>query len=86
MAKTYLNLTINEKINFKSWWPGMPLAYFVKNGYVKEDINTFHKGYRTAKEQICEPNPNSLYKGMEAYGEQYVKGWGQLVKYGKFLR
>lgn len=39
MVRTYLDLSINERINLKSWYVSLPLAYHFKNGTLKKDVN-----------------------------------------------
>ena len=87
MKRTYLDLSINERINLKSWWVALPLAYFFKNGIWKRDADImFFNGYRTSMEQMSEPNPKPLYKGMSAEGKSFMKSWEQLVKFGGICR
>lgn len=87
MKRTYLDLSINERINLKSWWVALPLAYFFKNGILKRDADImFFNGYRTSMEQMSEPNPKPLYKGMSAEGKGFMKSWEQLVKFGGICR
>ena len=53
MERTYLDLSINERINLKSWWAALPLAYFFKNGFLKMDADIMFSdhyiGGRTAQ-------------------------------------
>ena len=87
MKRTYLDLSINERINLKSWWVSLPLAYFFKNGILKRYADImFFNGYRTSMEQMSEPNPKPLYKGMSAEGKSFMKSWEQLVKFGGICR
>ena len=87
MKRTYLELSINERINLKSWWVALPLAYFFKNGILKSDADImFFNGSRTSMEQMSEPNPKPLYKGMSAEGKGFMKSWEQLVKFGGICR
>lgn len=79
MKRTYLDLSINERINLKSWWVALPL--------LKRDADImFFNGYRTSMEQMSEPNPKPLYKGMSAEGKSFMKSWEQLVKFGGICR
>lgn len=87
MSRTYYDLSINERINLKSWWVALPLAYFFKNGVLKHDADImFFNGYRTSMAQMSEPNPYPLYKGMRAEGKGFMRSWEQLVKYGGICR
>lgn len=87
MKRTYFDLSINERINLKSWWLALPLAYFFKNGILKRDADImFFKGNRTSMAQMSEPNPYPLPKGMSTEGESFMRSWEQLVKFGGICR
>ena len=56
-------------------------------GILKRDADImFFNGYRTSMEQMSEPNPKPLYKGMSAEGKSFMKSWEQLVKFGGICR
>ena len=86
MEKTYLDLSINERINLKSWWAALPLAYFFKNGFLKMDADIMFSdhyiGGRTAQTKMESPQFGTYYKGMCKEGEKFLRSWERLVKLG----
>lgn len=87
MKRTYFDLSINERINLKSWWVSLPLAYFFKNNVLKRDVDImFFKGYMTAMAQMSEPNPYPMFKGMSREGASFLRIWEQYVKFGGICR
>lgn len=88
MQRTYLDLSINERINLKSWW-SLPLAYFFKNAALTLRVSFFSDpfvGGRTAQTKMESPQFETLFKGMSAEGEQFMRSWEQLVKFGGICR
>lgn len=87
MVRTYLDLSIDERINLKSWWAALPLAYLFKNGVLKCDADIMfsdnYVGGRTAQTKMESPQFETYYKGMSAEGEGFMKGWERMVKYGR---
>ena len=86
MIRTYLELNINERINLKSWWAALPLAYLFKNGFLKRDADIMFSdpyiGGRTAQIKMESPQFGTYYKGMSAEGERFLKSWERMVKFG----
>lgn len=87
MARTYLDLSINQRINLKSWYDAiLPLAYFFKNGILKKDADIMfsdhYVGGKTAQTKMESPDFNTYYKGMSKEGENFLKSWVRFVKYG----
>ena len=90
MKRTYFDLSINERVNLKSWWIALPLAYFFKNGILKRDADIMFSdpyiGGKTAQTKMESPDFETLYKGMSAEGERFMRNWEQLVKFGGICR
>lgn len=59
MVRTYLDLSINERINLKSWYVSLPLAYHFKNGTLKKDVNEMFSDFYVGGEDSANKNGES---------------------------
>lgn len=80
-------MSINERINLKSWWAALPLAYFFKNGILKRDADIMfadpYIGGNTAQIKMNSPKFGTFYSGMSVEGECFMKSWERMVKFGR---
>lgn len=87
MKRTYLDLSINERINLKSWWAALPLAYFFKNKILKRDADIMFSdpyiGGKTAQTKMDSPKFGTFYRGMNVENERFMKSWERMVKFGR---
>ena len=82
--KTYLDLSINEKIKLKSRC-NLPLAYFFINGQLKRTITVFSDswvGGKDYKKKIASPMLETGKRGMSKFGEDWYRIYQNLCKYG----
>lgn len=86
MIRNYFGLSINERINLKSWQAALPLAFFFKNDFLKKDADTIFSdlyiGGKTAQEKMGSPCFGTFHKGMSAEGERFMRSWENSAKTG----
>ena len=86
MVRSYLDLSINERINLKSWYPNLPLAYFFKNKTLKKDVDKMFSdeyiGGKTAQTKMESPRDGTFFFGFSKQPEDFKKLWVIFVTHG----